>query len=393
MAPTPTSLGVEILDADNGAEQIDASALAVLDHAAAWVLLVTATGSRDKACTLESLLGLVLKPSDLASGTITARTGAVDLSGGSDGDVLTVQADGSLAVETPAGGGGLEHFSESEATATPNNVVNNVCLAAVGDTSNISLSLKPKGNGPLCAAAPNGSATGGNIRGNYAVDWQLGRNAATQVASGAYSVLAGGLRNTSSAIYGVVSGGTQNAASGGNAPTVTGGNGNTASADFTRAGGFRAVANQYGMDCYSAGGFADFGSSDDCQVYKMQAKGKTDNSTPVRLQLNGINQTPIYPAIASGKVLLALVSIVGVKSDGSAVASYTRRLTVKNVGGSTSLVGSVVSIGTDQEDSATGVSISVDDTSDTLDISVTGIAAETWRWLASIEGVEITYGT
>jgi len=44
-----------------------------------------------------------LQPSDIASGAITARAGNVDFSGGSDGHVLTVQADGSLAPEAPAG--------------------------------------------------------------------------------------------------------------------------------------------------------------------------------------------------------------------------------------------------------------------------------------------------
>ena len=48
-----------------------------------------------------------LQPSDIASGTITPRADDLDLSGGSDGDVLTVQADGSIAPETPAGGGGI----------------------------------------------------------------------------------------------------------------------------------------------------------------------------------------------------------------------------------------------------------------------------------------------
>jgi hypothetical protein len=43
-----------------------------------------------------------LQPAALASGAITPRTGAIDFSGGSDGDVLAVQADGSLALETLA---------------------------------------------------------------------------------------------------------------------------------------------------------------------------------------------------------------------------------------------------------------------------------------------------
>lgn len=47
-------------------------------------------------------------------GEITARTGDIDLSGGSDGDVLTVQADGSAAFETPSGGGGGGGFTQEE---------------------------------------------------------------------------------------------------------------------------------------------------------------------------------------------------------------------------------------------------------------------------------------
>lgn len=52
-----------------------------------------------------------LQPTDIASSTITPRTGAINFSGGSDGDVLTVQADGSLAPEAPSGGGGNTYFN------------------------------------------------------------------------------------------------------------------------------------------------------------------------------------------------------------------------------------------------------------------------------------------
>jgi hypothetical protein len=67
---------------------------------------------------------------------------------------------------------------------------------------------------------------------------------------------------------------------------------------------------------------------------------------------------------------------------------------IKNVGGTTSLVGAVEAIGTDIEDNVlTDVVITADNTNDALDISVTGIAAETWRWVCVIEGLEIAYGT
>lgn len=55
---------------------------------------------------LQAQIDSKLEASDIASGTITARADDINLSGGSDGDVLTVQADGSLALETPSGGGG-----------------------------------------------------------------------------------------------------------------------------------------------------------------------------------------------------------------------------------------------------------------------------------------------
>jgi microcystin-dependent protein len=51
------------------------------------------------------LADTALQPADIASGTITARADDINFSGGSDGDVLTVQADGSLALETPTAGG------------------------------------------------------------------------------------------------------------------------------------------------------------------------------------------------------------------------------------------------------------------------------------------------
>lgn len=55
-----------------------------------------------------------LQPADIASGTITALAGALNLSAGVDGDVLTQQADGSLALETPAAGGGSVAGSDTQ---------------------------------------------------------------------------------------------------------------------------------------------------------------------------------------------------------------------------------------------------------------------------------------
>ena len=45
-------------------------------------------------------MGHAIKATDLTSGTITARADDLNFSGGSNGDVWTVQADGSVAMET-----------------------------------------------------------------------------------------------------------------------------------------------------------------------------------------------------------------------------------------------------------------------------------------------------
>jgi hypothetical protein len=77
---------------------------------------------------------------------------------------------------------------------------------------------------------------GGNQRGFHAVDLQSDRSAATQVASGSYSVIGGGQSNTASGQYATVGGGGQNTASGQYA-TVGGGNANTASGQYATVGG------------------------------------------------------------------------------------------------------------------------------------------------------------
>lgn len=86
---------------------------------------------------------------------------------------------------------GVSNWAESFSSATqatsrwiPSNAATNVNAAIV-----------PKGTGAITAAIPDGTATGGNARGQYAVDFQMARTAANQVASSNFSVIGGGYRN------------------------------------------------------------------------------------------------------------------------------------------------------------------------------------------------------
>jgi len=281
--------------------------------------------------------------------------------------------------------------------------------------ANINMVVSPKGTGAFMLKLADGS-NGGNARGQYAVDLQIASGAAAQVASGNYSVIIGGDGNqasgqwsvvggracsatadyaiviggrTSSVTnqYGAVLGGYTNSA--GFIATVAGGRENTASANYSAiTGGWNGLADRPFQRAFGADKFAVQGDAQECRFI---LKIKTTNATATTLLLpDGTTRL----TIPSGKVFAFVAKISGIKSDGSAVAFYTRKGCIKNVGGTTSLVGTIDVIGVDIEDNAsTDVAITADDTNDALQINVTGIDSETWRWVAVVEGVEIGYGT
>lgn len=134
---------------------------------------------------------------------------------------------------------GVEYWTESEDAAvqqstiwTPNNTATNVNAV-----------LLPKGNGANTAQTPDGTTVGGNARGAYATDWQKRRLNANQVASGAESVICGGLDNTASGNQSFVGGGSGNTASGAYS-LVVGGLNNSATQDTSSIiGGFSSIAS------------------------------------------------------------------------------------------------------------------------------------------------------
>jgi hypothetical protein len=206
---------------------------------------------------------------------------------GSTGDVMTVQADGSYLAETPAGGGvggstgavdnavlradgtggvtlQTSAFTIADlATASPNNTVNNVSMAPTGGTTNVSVSIVPKGTGAFSLAVPDGTATGGNVRGANAVDLQTARAAAANVASGQYSGLGGfnskaSQRCTFGWGYEVQATGSDSAAFGlrcisSGAGSFSHNTNNEATASYSHASGLAAKADRITMRAHSGG--------------------------------------------------------------------------------------------------------------------------------------------
>jgi hypothetical protein len=87
--------------------------------------------------------------------------------------------------------GGLTYFTEAQNTAAPNATVPVDSLTAVSATTNADFGVIPKGSGAIVAQIPDNTTTGGNKRGQYAVDFTRTRDNAVRVASGNYSFAIG----------------------------------------------------------------------------------------------------------------------------------------------------------------------------------------------------------
>jgi hypothetical protein len=366
---------------------------------------------------------------EFAFGTLGGTLGTVDNA--------VPRADGTGGITAQ----GSDIVIDDATTTTQNNVA--IVNAHAGQT-NSALVLSPKGTGALIAQKPDGTTTGGNARGANAVDLQMVRSAATQVANGTRAFVGGGERNTASNTNNVIAGGYNNTASGGfsniipaaicgggsntasgfgsfvgggrtntasaeysttvcgysnsasgNASVVVGGGvgggdiglGNTASGTWSAIlGGSATLANRTGMQAHAAGQFAAQG---DAQRARFVLRNKTTTNAAVELFLDGSSTRLTIP---SGKIFAFTINISGVKSDGSAVAHYLRQYALKNVAGTTSEVYAPVTIGTDNA-AGTTIALSANDTNDALKVEVTGITSETWRWVASVDAVEVAYGT
>jgi hypothetical protein len=153
--------------------------------------------------------------------------------GATDGQVLTWDQAGN--VWTPKNSN-FSFFATSRDITSPNNTVPAHQIIPVGTESNIDFVIAPKGTGAIIANLP---ISGNNDkRGQRAVDLQMQRSNADEVAKGPNSVIAGGRNNkiTSAGTQSVIAGGLTNSVSGSTA-AIVGGQLNTASGISSFIGG------------------------------------------------------------------------------------------------------------------------------------------------------------
>jgi hypothetical protein len=149
--------------------------------------------------------------------------------------------------------------------------------------------------------------------------------------------------------------------------------------------GMDALSDRFGMQAHASGQFAEVG---DAQCARFVMRGKTTTNSAVELFLDGSSTRLTIPV---GKVVGLRISIVGTSSTGAAVAHYLRQYALKNVANTTTQIYSPITIGTDNA-AGTSIAISASDPNDALVIQVTGTASTVWRWIASVEAVEIAFG-
>lgn len=134
-------------------------------------VISAAVAGTDYATAAEGdLAATALQPGDIASGAITPRADDIDFSGGSDGDVLTVQADGSLALEAAAGGGasvsdtayGIGWNGDTTAAPSKNAVYDKIESLATGVTNKFDATAAPTANDDSANTSTNGTFSVGS---------------------------------------------------------------------------------------------------------------------------------------------------------------------------------------------------------------------------------------
>jgi len=200
-------------------------------------------------------------------------------------------------------------------TDAPNATVNVSSIKAAPSSANGDLALAAKGTGALLAQVPDSTVTGGNKRGTYAVDWQMVRTLANEVASGAYSgilsghdnksiglgsVVGGGYSNYATNSYSVIAGGFNSLASG-LYSFVGGGYQNSSSGyiSITNGGAFNSATNDYAV---VSGGYNNSASGNSAFVAGGQSNVAAALSSSIVGGLsNTINSAATYAVIGGGR--------------------------------------------------------------------------------------------
>jgi hypothetical protein len=316
--------------------------------------------------------------------------------GGYDGDVVSGNIASGRAT-TVAGGHGNEA---------------SVDLASVGggDYNTAGGYVTTISGGQFNIAGDYGATVAGGISNVASVELAFIGGGAENNASGVRSVIGGGQGNNAIGEYSTIIGGQGNTTTGvgsvamgtgtiaqgsrsialgggvgasGDYSVAMGGFGN-AMGNFSQSSGLNAAATKYGQSAHGSGAFGVIG---DAQRSEYVLRNSTSDATVTNVYLDGISAALTIP---SNTVFTFVADITALSSTGDA-GSYQIKGAIKNIGGTTSIVGSITVTVNAEDQASWDVSAVADDGGDALVIQVQGDDATEIRWVASVRSTEVTY--
>jgi len=298
---------------------------------------------------------------------------------------------------------------------------------------NYGLALTPSGTGAISAQVPDSGTGGGNARGARAVDWSTLRGVATAVASGSSSVVSGGYTNTASGAQAFVGAGHDNTASGAESVVVGGSGGTASAANATVGGGVNNTATQssatvaggstnaasgiqaaigggisntasgtsswipggrhattrglWGAFAYSAGQRSAQG---DAQVIGQPVRRTTTDATPVSLATDGTPAAATVMVLPASSTLMCSAMVVAQSASAANNAGYEIKAVIQRDGSNnTALVGTATTTTIGEDTAGMDATIIANDTLESAEIQVTGVAATTIQWAGELKCVQV----
>lgn len=280
------------------------------------------------------------------------------------------------------GDAGLTYNKTTDALSVTGSVI--VPIVAAASSGNVNLILAPNGTGAIQSQITDNTATGGNARGQYAVDLQRVRNAASNVASGNYSFITG--QNNATNAENSCAIGSSNTASGFASFALGTSNFTTANDCFALGNGaFARLQSQFAL------GARFFSAAQKSQYNIFLVGGSTTDATPTVLTTQGAAQITLQNNSAMRFNILVIANVTG----GGNTSGWDLRGVIKRGANaaSTALVGTVTTTLVGQNAGASGWAIAATANTSTggLTITATGQAGTTIRWVATVECAEVAF--
>ena len=217
----------------------------------------------------------------------------------------------------------------------------------------------------------------------------IGGGSGNRIASSTpYGVIAGGANNLNAGYASTIAGGLQNVIEAGASQAFIGGgqfNLVAANADHAEAGGRYAGASLYGQWARASDRFAATG---DGQTSVFTLYAETDNAVPKAMALD---KAAALPLSVPGGQTMSFDILVAARSSTGQSAGYQIRGVIKNIGGATSLVGVPLVTLLGEDVAGWDVAVKANDQFDFLQVEVTGAAATTIRWIATVRTAEVKF--